>query len=103
MITGKINKIYDSGEILEDLSKSIFIAISKKPGVNECVIRRKISSMGHITKVIGQILKNKAGGRFQREISLCESAFGFLVVNYLFLNPIRYCWVNEKSLQYFLP
>lgn len=35
-ITGMINGIYNSGEIPEDLRRSVFIALPKNPGSNEC-------------------------------------------------------------------
>ncbi|CAF5183930.1 unnamed protein product, partial [Rotaria magnacalcarata] len=35
VMTKLINKIYDTGEIPEDLTKSIFIALPKKPGATE--------------------------------------------------------------------
>lgn len=35
-ITEVINKIHDSGNILEDLSRSNFVAHLKKSGANEC-------------------------------------------------------------------
>lgn len=35
-ITEIINNIYDNDDILEDVRQYIFIALSKKPGSNEC-------------------------------------------------------------------
>ncbi|CAF4923470.1 unnamed protein product, partial [Rotaria magnacalcarata] len=35
IMTKLINKIYDTGELPEDLTKSIFIALPKKPGATE--------------------------------------------------------------------
>ena len=35
-LTEVINKIYDDGKFPEDLSKSIFITLPKKPGAVEC-------------------------------------------------------------------
>ena len=45
MLTDFLNAIYDSGEIPSDLSKSIFIALPKKPGATECESHRTISLM----------------------------------------------------------
>ena len=42
-VTDIINEIQDTGEILEDLCRSIFIALPKKPGVVECELCRTIS------------------------------------------------------------
>ena len=35
-LTEIINKIYDDGKFPEDLSKSIFITLPKKPGAVDC-------------------------------------------------------------------
>ncbi|GFO01888.1 RNA-directed DNA polymerase from mobile element jockey-like [Plakobranchus ocellatus] len=37
-VTHLLNEIYDTGQIPTDLSKSIFIALPKKPGATECEI-----------------------------------------------------------------
>lgn len=47
-ITEIMDGRYDSGEILEDLNKSIFIP--KQAGGNECELHNTISLMSHITK-----------------------------------------------------
>ena len=49
-LTFILNEIYDSGEISEDLSKSMFTALTKKPGATECELHRTISLMSHTTK-----------------------------------------------------
>ena len=46
-MTEIINEIYDSGTIPEDLSKSIFIALPKKPNATECELHRTISHKPH--------------------------------------------------------
>ena len=56
MLTDFLNTIYDSGEIPCDLSKSIFIALPKKPGATECESHRTISLTSHITKILLKIL-----------------------------------------------
>lgn len=55
-----INKIKEKRMkyILEDLSRSIFIAIHKKQGANECELNRTITIMDYVAKFIIQILKN---------------------------------------------
>lgn len=45
--TKMINKIYDSDEILEDIIRSIFIVLPKKPGTNEYQIHQTIN-LSHI-------------------------------------------------------
>ena len=71
MLTDCLNAIYDSGEIPSDLSKSIFIALPKKPGDTECESHRTISLMSHITKILLKILmarmRNKTTPEFAEE------------------------------------
>ena len=55
-LTIMANEIYDTGKILQDLSKSIFIALPKKPGTIECELHRTISLMSHITKIILRVI-----------------------------------------------
>ncbi|ELU15259.1 hypothetical protein CAPTEDRAFT_65968, partial [Capitella teleta] len=50
-LTNILNKIYDRGNIPEDLLKSVFIALPKKPGATECGQHRTISLITHITKI----------------------------------------------------
>ena len=42
-----LNEIYETSQILLDISKSIFIALPKKPGVIECELHRMINVMSH--------------------------------------------------------
>lgn len=51
MIT-RINEIYENDEILEDLSKCIFVVRPKKPGTNECDLYKANSLMSYITKLM---------------------------------------------------
>ena len=55
-LTKIINKIYDDGKFLEDLSKSIFITLPKKPGAVACEQHHTISLMSHVTKIILRVL-----------------------------------------------
>ena len=55
-LTEIINKIYDDGKFPEDLSKSIFITLPKKPGAVDCEQHRTISLMSHVTKIILRVL-----------------------------------------------
>lgn len=47
-VTEVINVLYDSGEILEGFSRSVFVALPKKLGAKECEIHLSISSMSYI-------------------------------------------------------
>ena len=55
-LTEVINKIYDDGKFPEDLSKSIFITLPKKPNAVNCEEHRTMSLMGHVTKIILRVL-----------------------------------------------
>ena len=55
-LTEIINKIYDDGKFPEDLSKSIFITLPKKPGAVNCEQHHTISLMSHVTKIILRVL-----------------------------------------------
>ncbi len=75
-LTEIVNEIYDSGEIPEDLSKSIFIALPKKPGAVDCELHRTISLMSHIIKIILRIIMVRARKRTKPEIA--EEQCGFV-------------------------
>ncbi|XP_030834435.1 uncharacterized protein LOC115921264 [Strongylocentrotus purpuratus] len=55
-LTEVIINIYGDGKFPDDLCKSIFITLPKKPGVVECGQHRIISLMSHITKIILHVL-----------------------------------------------
>ena len=76
-LTEVLNEVYDSGEIPEDLSKSIFIALPKKPGANECELHRTISLMSHVIKILLRILMMmSAKSRIKSEMA--KEQFGFV-------------------------
>ncbi|XP_071944773.1 uncharacterized protein [Antedon mediterranea] len=75
-LTEVINKIYEDGSFPEDLSKSIFIALPKKPGAVECEKHRTISLMSHVTKIILRILLMRARSRLKPEIG--SEQYGFV-------------------------
>ena len=50
LTTKLINAIYDSGTIPEDLCKSVFTVLPKKPGATEYEFHKTISLMSHMTK-----------------------------------------------------
>ena len=74
-ITKLINDIYDTGEIPEDLTKSIFIALPKKPGTTECELHRIISLMSHTTKILLKFLIMRMKNKIKPEIA--EEQYGF--------------------------
>ncbi|GFO24710.1 transposon tx1 uncharacterized 149 kda protein [Plakobranchus ocellatus] len=68
-VTRLPNEIYDTGQIPIDLSKSIFIALPKKPGATECELHRTISLMSHITKILLKIIKLRVRNKMRPEIA----------------------------------
>ena len=53
------SEIYDTGQIPEDVSKSICIMIPKKPGATDCELHRTVSLMSHITKLMLRAIMKK--------------------------------------------
>ncbi|XP_037794114.1 uncharacterized protein LOC119589587 [Penaeus monodon] len=74
-LTDVINEIYDSGEFPEELSKSIFIALPKKPGAIECELHRTISLMSQITKIILKVIMARARNKLRQEIGNEQCGF----------------------------
>ncbi|GFN99336.1 multidrug resistance-associated protein 1 [Plakobranchus ocellatus] len=63
-------------QIPTDLSKSIFIALPKKPGATECELHRTISLMSHITKILLKIIMLRIRNKIKPEIA--EEQCGFV-------------------------
>ena len=70
------NKIYDTGDIPSDMIKSIFIALPKKPGANECENHRTISLMSHLIKILLRVIMNRIRNKIHFEIA--EEQYGFM-------------------------
>ncbi|GFO03036.1 endonuclease-reverse transcriptase [Plakobranchus ocellatus] len=75
-VTELLNEIYDTGQIPTDISKSIFIALPKKPGATECELHRTISLMSHITKILLRIVMLRVRNKIKPEIA--EEQCGFV-------------------------
>ncbi|GFO22815.1 LINE-1 retrotransposable element orf2 protein [Plakobranchus ocellatus] len=74
-VTHLLNEIYDTGQIPTDLSKSIFIALPKKPGATECELHRTISLMSPITIILLKIIMLRIRNKIKPEIA--EEQCGF--------------------------
>ena len=74
-LTNVLNETYDTGEIPEDLTKSIVIALPKKPGAIECELHRTISLMNHITKILLRIIVLRTRSRIRPEIGKEQCGF----------------------------
>ena len=74
-LTLLFNKIYASGYIPEEMSKSIFITLPKKPKAVECGDYRLISLMPHVTKIFLRVILNRIKSRINLEVG--DEQFGF--------------------------
>ena len=70
-----LNEIYNTGIIPEDMSKSIFIALPKKPGATECELHRTISLMSHATKILLRIIMKRARNKIKPNIDVAQCGF----------------------------
>lgn len=75
-LTAIANEVYDKGSFPEDLCKSIFITLPKKPGAIDCEYHRTISLMSHVTKLILRVLMMRTRQHIQRELG--EEQYGFV-------------------------
>ena len=67
--------IYNTGHIPEDLKKSMFVPIPKKPKASVCEDFRTIGLMSHVTKLLLKIILNKIKIQIDNEVS--KEQFGF--------------------------
>ena len=74
-VTDIINEIYDASEILDDLYRSIFIALHKKPARVKCKLHRTISLISPITKLILRIIMERVCSRIRLEIKIEQCGF----------------------------
>lgn len=58
-----------------DLSRSIFVPMSKKTGAEECELHRTIKLMSILTKLTIRILMNRTRNRIRREIGYEQCGF----------------------------
>ena len=70
-----VNKIYDSGEIPNDMLKSVFIALPKKPNTLDCDQHRTISLMSHTLKLLLKIVLERCRSNIRPEIAQCQYGF----------------------------
>ncbi|GFR84929.1 hypothetical protein ElyMa_002429600 [Elysia marginata] len=74
-VTALLNNIYETGNIPADISKSIFIALPKKPGAVECEHPRTISLMSHITKILLRVIMMRVKKKIKPEIAAEQCGF----------------------------
>ena len=74
-LTKLLNAIYQNGIIPADLSRSVFVAILKRAGADECENNRTISFMSHVTKVLMRIILNRWTKKVGMEVSDVQCGF----------------------------
>ena len=60
-----VNKIYDSGEIPNDMLKSVFIALPNKPNTLDCDQHRTISLTSHTLKLLLKIVLERCRSKIR--------------------------------------
>ena len=70
-----VNKIYDSGEIPNDMLKFVFIALPKKPNTLDCDQHGTISLMSHTLKLLLKIVTERCRSKIRPEIAQCQYGF----------------------------
>ncbi|GFR66969.1 hypothetical protein ElyMa_003694800 [Elysia marginata] len=66
----------DTGEIPTDISRSVFIALPKKPGATECKLHRTISLMSRVTKILLRVVMIRIRSKIKPEIA--DEQYGFV-------------------------
>ncbi|XP_072046873.1 uncharacterized protein [Amphiura filiformis] len=74
-LTEVLNEIYNSGETPPELSKSIFIALPKKPGAILCELHRTISIMSHAVNILLKVLTKRERNKIRPEIPNLQCGF----------------------------
>ncbi|GFR87016.1 endonuclease-reverse transcriptase [Elysia marginata] len=75
-LTSLLNEIYDTGEISTDISRSVLIALPKKPGATECKLHRTISLMSHVTKILLRVVMMRIRSKIKPEMA--DEQYGFV-------------------------
>ena len=75
-LTEIANDLYDSDDIPEELTQSIFIPIPKKPGTLKCEQYQTISLMSHVIKIFLRVILKRIRRAILPEIA--PEQFGFV-------------------------
>ena len=75
-LTSLFQRIYESGNIIDSLCGSVFIALPKVEGTLECTKHRTLSIMSQVTKILLRVLLKRIRSRIRPRIS--EEQFGFV-------------------------
>ena len=74
-LTEIFNDIYDTGQIPDELARSVYVTIPKKTKATECGDFRTISLMPHVTKLLLKIILERIRIKVDTEVG--DTQFGF--------------------------
>ena len=74
-LTTILNQIYETGNIPEDLMKSMFVTLPKRPGTIDRELHRTISLMSHVTKILLRIIMMRSRNKVRPEIAAEQCGF----------------------------
>ena len=77
-VTDILNEKYDTGEIPTEMSKSISIALPKKPGATGCELHRTINLMSQVTKVLLWVIMMRLRVRNKIRPEIADELCGFV-------------------------
>ena len=75
-LTSLFQQIYQSGNIIDEMCDSVFVALPKVEGTLECSKHRTLSIMSQITKILLRIILKRIRTKLKTQIS--DQQFGFV-------------------------
>ena len=75
LVLSLLNKIYSTGQLPQDFTRSVFVAIPKKARATECKDHRTISLMPHVLKLLLKMVIKRIKTAIEPEVA--EQQFGF--------------------------
>ena len=75
-LTSLFQQIYQSGNIIDEMCDSVFVALPKVEGTLECSKHRTLSIMSQITKILLRIILKRIRTKLRTQIS--DQQFGFV-------------------------
>ena len=75
-LTSLFQQIYQSGNIIDEMCDSVFVALPKVEGTLECSKHRTLSIMSQITKILLRIILKRIRSKLRTQIS--DQQFGFV-------------------------
>ena len=75
-LTSLFQKIYETGNIVDSMCESVFVALPKVEGTLECNKHRTLSIMSQITKILLRVMLKRIRTKIRPQIS--DEQFGFV-------------------------